>query len=52
LRGKGFVYTELGRFDEAEEMYRSCLQLDPGDEVAAGELEYVINSRQDAQPSL
>ncbi len=51
LRGKGYVYTELGRFDEADKMYRACLQLDPEDEVAAGELQFVLKARAEARTS-
>ena len=43
LRGIGYVDVELGKLDEAEAMYRRCLELDPGDEKAQGELGYVLD---------
>ena len=45
LRGIGFVDVELGKLDEAEQMYRKCLEIDPGDEKARGELGYVQGQR-------
>lgn len=49
LRGKGFVLVELGRLDEAEAMYRRCLEIDPADRKATNELRYVQQRRQTAQ---
>jgi Flp pilus assembly protein TadD len=45
LRGQGYALSELGRLDEAEALYRRCLQLDPNDEKAKGELEYIASRR-------
>jgi len=45
LRGEGFVLVELGRLDEAEKRYRRCLELDPNDRTAAGELRYITDLR-------
>jgi tetratricopeptide (TPR) repeat protein len=41
LRGKGYVLVELGRFDEAEATYKQCLEINPADKAALGELGYV-----------
>ena len=46
MRGVGYIYIELGRLDEAEEMYRACLALDPNDKGALGELKYIEGLRQ------
>jgi tetratricopeptide (TPR) repeat protein len=43
LRGIGYVDVELGKLDEAEAMYRRCLDIDPKDQKATGELGYVLN---------
>jgi tetratricopeptide (TPR) repeat protein len=43
LRGIGYVDIELGKLDEAEAQYRRCLELDPGDTKAQGELGYVLD---------
>jgi len=40
-RGMGFVYVELNRLDDAEAMYRKCLELDKNDAAAMRELRYV-----------
>jgi Flp pilus assembly protein TadD len=40
-RGMGFAYVELNRLDEAEAMYRKCLELDKNDAAAMRELRYV-----------
>jgi tetratricopeptide (TPR) repeat protein len=45
LRGKGYVLVELGRFDEAEATYKQCLEINPADKVAIGELGYVQSHR-------
>lgn len=41
LRGKGYVFTELGRLDDAEAAYWESLKLEPGNETAKHELEYI-----------
>lgn len=45
LRGIGYVDVELDRLDDAEAMYRRCLDLDANDQKAQRELEYVLNLR-------
>ena len=37
----GFAYVELNRLDDAEAMYRQCLELDKNDAAAMRELRYV-----------
>ena len=49
LRGKGYVYVELGKYDESEKMYQECLRLDATDKVAIGELGYVERERAKAK---
>ncbi|MCS0584003.1 tetratricopeptide repeat protein [Massilia pinisoli] len=49
LRGKGFVLVELAKLDEAEAMYRRCLEIDPADRKAMNELRYVLQRRQSSQ---
>jgi tetratricopeptide (TPR) repeat protein len=45
LRGLGFALVELGHLDEAEAAFRRCLDLDPQDERAQGELAYLQSLR-------
>jgi tetratricopeptide (TPR) repeat protein len=45
-RGLGYILVEDGRFDEAEAIYRQCLQLDPKDERAQHQLDYIARARQ------
>lgn len=45
LRGQGFVLSELGRFDEAEAIFKHCLELDKDDTMAASELVYIEQQR-------
>src|SRR5438445_506398 len=40
LRGMGWVRSEQGRFDDAEKLFRECLQLNPDDAKAKSELDY------------
>ena len=44
-RGTAYVYVEQNRLDEAEALYRKCLELDPKDGRAAAELRYVQAQR-------
>jgi Tetratricopeptide repeat len=44
-RGEGYCLVEQGKLDEAEAMYRKCLALDPKDNKAKGELEYIRGLR-------
>jgi Flp pilus assembly protein TadD len=50
LRGSGYVLVELGRLDEAEAKYRKCLELDPADQKAVGELRYIQDLRSKKPP--
>jgi tetratricopeptide (TPR) repeat protein len=45
LRGMGFVLIEQGKLDEAEKMFRKCLEIDSNDEGAKGELQYIRDQR-------
>ncbi|MEO7177721.1 MAG: tetratricopeptide repeat protein [Allosphingosinicella sp.] len=45
LRGMGFVLIEQGKLDEAEKMFRKCLEIDPNDDGAKGELQYISDQR-------
>lgn len=42
-RGMGYALVELKRLDEAEKMYRQCLELDKNDSKASNELRYIQN---------
>lgn len=46
LRGIGFAQTELGRLDEAQKAYEDALAIEPGNELARHELEYIAQLRQ------
>ena len=46
LRGMGYVLIEQGKLDEAERIFRQCLDLNPNDEGAKTELEYIRRQRQ------
>jgi tetratricopeptide (TPR) repeat protein len=48
-RGMGYVLVELGRLDEAEAMYRRCLQLNAQDAMAQRELAYVLSQKAKAK---
>lgn len=43
--GISFAHVELGNLDEAEKWLRRCLQLDPKDENARREMEYIRQQR-------
>ena len=45
LRGMGFVRIEQGEFKEAEKLFRQSLKLQPGNEGALSELEYIKSRR-------
>lgn len=45
MRGLGYVYVEQGKLDEAERMYRQCLDLDSKDSKALNELQYIQGLR-------
>jgi len=44
-RGRGVQLIDLGRLDEAEQALRHSLELEPGNEIAAGELRYIDQLR-------
>jgi tetratricopeptide (TPR) repeat protein len=45
LRGLAFILIEEGRLDEAEALYRQCLQLDPNDDRSKHQLQYIADKR-------
>ena len=45
LRKRGYVLVELERWDEAEAAYKDSLKLEPEDETATSELEYIAQNR-------
>jgi tetratricopeptide (TPR) repeat protein len=44
-RGIAYVLVEQNKLDEAENLYRQCLELDKDDQRAANELKYVLNQK-------
>jgi tetratricopeptide (TPR) repeat protein len=40
-RGRGFLLIEMGDLDGAESAFKASLELDPGNEIANNELEYI-----------
>jgi tetratricopeptide (TPR) repeat protein len=50
MRGMGFVLIEQGRLDEAEALFRKCLELEPNDAGAKTELRYIEEQRAKAAP--
>jgi tetratricopeptide (TPR) repeat protein len=49
LRGQGFGLIELNRLDEADAIFRKCLELDPDDNRAKNELDYISKLRRGAK---
>ncbi|MFO1022476.1 MAG: tetratricopeptide repeat protein [Planctomycetales bacterium] len=45
LRGRGFILIELQRLDEAEQAFKSSLELDPDNRIALHELAYIEHLR-------
>ncbi|GAA4775900.1 hypothetical protein GCM10023219_24290 [Stakelama sediminis] len=45
LRGEGFAYVDLGKWDEAEKAYQDSLKDDPDSKVAKNELEFIKQNR-------
>ncbi len=41
MRGKAFSLIELGKLEEAEEIYKKCLKIDSDDRVSNNELKYI-----------
>jgi tetratricopeptide (TPR) repeat protein len=44
-RGEGYCLVEQGKLDEAEALYRRCLDANPNDRKAQGELQYLQSLR-------
>ena len=51
MRGVGFTLIELGKLAEAEAMFNDVLKLDPSDERAKNELEYIRQQRSQTRPA-
>ncbi len=51
LRSKGYMLTELGRLDEAEQAYRDSLKLDPDHKGAKEELQYIAHLKAGRAPT-
>ncbi len=45
-RGRGFVLIEMGKLDKAEVAFKSSLQIEPNNDVALNELQYIKHLRQ------
>jgi tetratricopeptide (TPR) repeat protein len=45
LRGLGYILIEERKLDEAERLYRQCLQLDPNDDRSKRQLDYIASQR-------
>jgi len=45
MRGEGYILIERGKLDEAEAIYRACLRIDPNDERAKAQLQYIASHR-------
>ncbi|MBB6250093.1 tetratricopeptide repeat protein [Nitrospirillum iridis] len=45
LHGIAFVYSETGKLDEAETIYKQCLEKNPQDTYAQSELNYIAQQR-------
>ncbi len=50
LRGQGVELIDLGRLDEAEDVLRRALELEPESDVARNELEYIEERRRQREP--
>jgi tetratricopeptide (TPR) repeat protein len=50
-RGRGFSLTELNRLDEAEAAYKDSLKLEPGNERAEHELNYIAQLKSGVAPT-
>jgi tetratricopeptide (TPR) repeat protein len=50
-RGRGFSLTELNRLDEAETAYQESLKLEPGNERAEHELDYIAQVKSGSAPT-
>jgi tetratricopeptide (TPR) repeat protein len=45
LRGQGYAFSELRRWDEAKKAYERSLRYDPKNEIALHELQYIAENR-------
>lgn len=45
LRGQGFVLIEMGQLEQAEQAFAASLKLDPDNEIALHELQYIQHLR-------
>jgi tetratricopeptide (TPR) repeat protein len=45
LRGQGYAYTDLHRWDEAVKAYERSLKYEPGSDLAKSELQYIEQNR-------
>lgn len=43
--GMAYDMIEMGRLDDAERLFRKCLEVSPGDEAVKGELDYIAQQR-------
>lgn len=46
LRGQAYVRIELNQLDDAEKLYAQCLQLNPDDRMAQGQLRHIAGLRE------
>ncbi len=49
MRGQGYALIELERLDEAEQIFRDSLEVDPGNALALDELEYIKQLRKSSK---
>ena len=45
LRGQGYAYTDLQRWDDAVKAYQRSLKYEPGSDLAKSELQYIEQNR-------
>lgn len=45
MRGLGYILIEQGKFDDAEKIYRDCLRMNPDDDRAKKQLDYIAQQR-------
>jgi tetratricopeptide (TPR) repeat protein len=45
LRGQGFAYTELQRWDDAAKAYKRSFKYEPDNDIARNELQYIEQHR-------
>jgi tetratricopeptide (TPR) repeat protein len=45
LRGLAYILIQDGKLDEAEKLYRQCLQMNPNDDRSKSQLEYIASQR-------